>query len=184
MLLKGVMSQRKNAVSEGNRQASGYYGAGLLAEILVASIGVALLACALGANQRWLDRHFVPSFFLPRHWYVVIETLVRLAMGIVGVWLALIAQRQAGRFAARTPARAFQVVIAVGLALGASELLLRYVHLRPAEWLWPADEPRRQVDPRLGWTRVSGRTGYKDIGGGGGAYRPPCARQFCSPASR
>src|ERR1700734_3847443 len=165
MLLKGVMSQRKNAVSEGNLQASGYYGAGLLAEILVASIGVALLACALGANQRWLDRHFVPSFFLPRHWYVVIETLVRLAMGIVGVWLALIARRRAGRFAAGTPARAFQVVIAVGLALGASELLLRYVHLRPAEWLWPADEPRRQVDPRLGWTWGSGRTGYKDIGG-------------------
>ena len=159
------MSQRKNAVSEHNRQASGYYGARLLAEILVASIGVALLACALEANQRWLDRHFVPSFFLPRHWYVVIETLVRVAMGIVGAWLALIARRRAGRFAAGTPARVFQVVIAVILALGASELLLRHVHLRPAEWLSPADEPRRQVDPRLGWTWVPGRTGHKDIGG-------------------
>ena len=162
---QGVMSHRKNAVSERNRQGSGYYGARLLAEILVASIGVALLACALGANQRWLDRHFVPSFFLPRHWYVVMETLVRLAMGIVGAWLALIARPRAGRFAARTPARAFQVVIALVLALGASELLLRYVHLRPAEWLSPADEPHRQVDPRLGWTWVPARTGHKDIGG-------------------
>ena len=112
------MSQRKNAVSEHNQQASGYYGARLIAEILVASIGVALLACALGANQRWLDRHFVPSFFLPRHWYVVIETLVRLAMGIVGAWLALIARPRAGRFAARTPARAFQVVIAAAMLRG------------------------------------------------------------------
>src|SRR5438067_1480077 len=137
----------------------------MLAEIGVAAVGVLLVACALAANQRWLDRHFVPSFFLPRHWYVVIETLVRLAMGIVGAGLALIARPRAGRFLARTPARAFQILIAVVLALGASELLLRYVHLRPAEWLSLADEPRRQVDPRLGWTWLPARTGHKDIGG-------------------
>jgi hypothetical protein len=66
---QGVISHRENAVSEPTRQPSGYFGARLLAEILVASIGLALLACAIGANQRWLDRHFVPSFFLPRQWY-------------------------------------------------------------------------------------------------------------------
>jgi hypothetical protein len=123
------------------------------------------LACALGANQRWLDRHFVPSFFLPHHSYVVIEKLVRLAMGIVGAWLALIARQRAGGFAARTPARTFQIVIAVVLALGVSELLLRHVHLRSAQWLSPTDEPLRQVDPRLGWTWIPARTGHKDIGG-------------------
>ena len=32
----------------------------------VASLGVALVASALLANQRWLDRHFLPSLFLPR----------------------------------------------------------------------------------------------------------------------
>src|SRR5438876_1185857 len=32
-------------------------------EIAIASIGVALVACALAANQGWLDRHFLPSFF-------------------------------------------------------------------------------------------------------------------------
>jgi hypothetical protein len=111
-----------------NRQAAGYNGARLLAEILVASIGVALLACALVANQRWLDRNFVPSFFLPRHSYVVFQTLARLGMSIMGAWLLLIARPHAGRFAARTPARAFQIVIAVVLALGASDLLLRYTH--------------------------------------------------------
>ena len=91
--------------------------------------------------------------------------MARLAMGIVGAWLLLIARPHAGRFAARTPARAFQVVISVVLALGASDLLLRYTHLRPAEWLSPTDEPRRQVDPRLGWTWVPARTGHKNIGG-------------------
>jgi hypothetical protein len=159
------MSQRLSVASERNRQAYGYRGARLLTEILVAATGVALLACVLGANQRWLDRHFVPSFFLPHHSYMLIETLVRLAMGIVGAWLAFIARPRAGRFAARTPARAFQVVIAVVLALGASELLLRYVHFRPTEWQSPADEPRRQVDLRLGWTWIPARTGHEDIGG-------------------
>jgi hypothetical protein len=162
---QGLESERIGAVVAHNRHPSGYYGARLLAETLVASIGVALLACTLVANQRWLDRHFVPSFFLPRHSYVVMQTLARLAMGIVGAWLLLIARPHAGRFAARRPARAFQVVISVVLALGASDLLLRYTHLRPAEWLSPTDEPRRQVDPRLGWTWVPARTGHKNIGG-------------------
>lgn len=85
-------------------------------------------------------------------------------MAILGTWLALLARRRAGRFAARTPARVFHVVIAVVLALGASELLLSYVHLRPAEWLSAKDEPRRQPDPRLGWTWIPGRTGHKSIG--------------------
>jgi hypothetical protein len=56
-------------------------------------------------------------------------------------------------------------LIAVVLAIGASELVLNRVHLRPAEWLSADDEPRRQLDPRLGWTWVPERTGHKSIGG-------------------
>jgi hypothetical protein len=141
------------------------FWARVIAETAVASVGIALLSCALIANQRFLDRHFVPSFFLPRHWYVVLQTSGRLAMAILGTWLALVARRRAGRFAARTPAGAFRIVIAVVLALGASELVLIRVHLRPAEWLSAEDEPRRQPDPRLGWTWVPARTGQKSIGG-------------------
>jgi hypothetical protein len=55
--------------------------------------------------------------------------------------------------------------IALVLALGASEILLTHVHLRPAEWLSAQDEPRRQPDPRLGWTWLPDRTGHKNIGG-------------------
>src|SRR5690242_6438979 len=122
----------------------------IIAETAVASVGIALLSCALIANQRFLDRHFVPSFFLPRHWYVVLQTSGRLAMAILGTWLVLVARRRIGRFAARTPAGAIRIVIAVVLALGVSELVLNHVRLRPAEWLSAADEPRRQPDPRLG----------------------------------
>ncbi|MGH3429200.1 MAG: hypothetical protein ACRDQZ_16800, partial [Mycobacteriales bacterium] len=57
------------------------------------------------------------------------------------------------------------VVIAAVLALGAGELALRHLDLRPVEWLLPNDEPRRQPDPRLGWIWVPARTGHKSIGG-------------------
>jgi len=43
--------------------------------------------------------------------------------------------------------------------------VLNRVHLRPAEWLSADDEPRRQLDPRLGWAWVPERTGHKSIGG-------------------
>jgi hypothetical protein len=132
---------------------------------VVASVGITLLSCAFIANQQFLDRHFVPSFFLPRDWYVVLQTSGRLVMAILGTWLALVARGRVGRFAARTPEGAFYVVMAVVLALGASELVLSRVHLRPGEWLSAADEPRRQPDPRLGWTWVPERTGHKNIGG-------------------
>lgn len=141
------------------------FWARIVAEAAVASVGIALLSCALIANQRFLDRHFVPSFFLPHRWYVALQTSGRLAMAILGTWLALVARRRAGWFAARTPSGALSIPIAVVLGIGASELLLNRVHLRPAEWLSAKDEPRRQPDPQLGWTWVPARTGYKSIGG-------------------
>jgi len=137
----------------------------LMAEIAIASIGGALFVCALAANQRWLDRHFLPSFLFPRQWYVLLETGVRLVMGTLGVWLALVVRPRAGRFAARTPARALHIVFAAVVALGASELALRRVHLRPTEWLSPDEEPRRRPDPRLGWTLMPARTGHNTIAG-------------------
>src|SRR6266436_7397750 len=94
------------------------FWARVILEAAVASIGIALLSCALIANQRFLDRHFVPSFFLPRHWYVVLQTSGRLAMAIVGTWLAVVGRRRTGRFAARTPEGALRSVIAVVVAIG------------------------------------------------------------------
>src|SRR5215467_4286148 len=148
-----IHSQRKHVLAR------------VITEIAVASVGIGLSSCAIIANRRFLDRHFVPSFFLPHHSYVLLQTSGRLAMAILGAWLVLVARHRAGRFAERTPAGVLHITIAVVLALGASELLLTHVHLRPAEWLSPNDEPRRQPDARLGWTWVPERTGHKNIGG-------------------
>src|SRR5260370_11613149 len=86
-------------------------------------------------------------------------------MAYACVWLAFVARRRAAHFAARTPTGALRIVIAVILARGTSELVLGHMHLRPAEWLSANAEPRRQPDPRLGWTWVPARTGHKSIGG-------------------
>jgi len=56
-------------------------------------------------------------------------------------------------------------VVAAALALVASELTLGRLDLGPTEWLVSEDEPRRQPDPRLGWTLVPTRIGHGTIGG-------------------
>jgi hypothetical protein len=134
-------------------------------EILVALIGVALIAVAVGANQAWLDRHFLPSFLLPRRLYVRLETVVRVALAAIGALLAFVARPRAGRMAARTSAHPLRIAIAVVLALGASELVLDRMSDRAGPSRWMREEPRRQPDPRLGWTFVPARSGRSTVGG-------------------
>ena len=123
------------------------------------------MVCALAANQQWLDRHFLPSFFLPRRWYVLIESTVRIGLAALGLLLALVRRRPIARLVMRTPARAIPVALATLLAIGASELVLRTGGLRPHGWLVPDEEPRRRPDPRLGWTLMPDRVGQNRIGG-------------------
>ena len=136
----------------------------LIVETVVASIGVALLACAIVANQGWLDRHFLPSFFMPPLWYARLELSVRILLAALGAALVFIVRPRAGQFAARS-AGLLRVAIAAVLAFGASELVLRYVRLPAAEWLVADEEPRRRPDPRLGWTFEPSRTGRSTVGG-------------------
>jgi hypothetical protein len=135
------------------------------AEIAITLIGGALVAGALAANQPWLDKHFLPSWFLPRRWYVWIETAVRLVMAAVGLALAFCARPRVARFAARAPGIVVRVAIAGALAFAASELVLRRVHLRATGWLVHDEEPRRRPDARLGWTFVPARTGHNRVAG-------------------
>lgn len=136
-----------------------------VAELVVAAVGVVCVAIAIGANQRWLDRHFLPSFLLPHSWFTLIETTVRVALAVLGAWLLTSARRRTGRFAQQEPMLAVTVVAAVVLAFGAGELALKYMKVQPGEWLFPDEEPLRQIDARLGWTFVSPRLGHMTIGG-------------------
>jgi hypothetical protein len=136
-----------------------------VAELVAAAIGIACLAIALGANQRWLDRHFLPSFLWPRDWYTTIATSVRIALAALGAWIVSDGRRRIGRFAQCAPSVALHSALAVVVALLAAEVALKYVKLRPAEWLFPDEEPRRQPDSRLGWVFVPSRSGHRAIGG-------------------
>jgi len=131
------------------------------AEWFVAITGLALVAGGIAATQPWLDRHFLPSFLMSRQTYVRIETVVRLAIALSGFALITGARRAARWVTTRTLA----VLAAIVLALAASELVLRTVHLRPTEWRAINEEPRREPDPRLGWTFVPARTAYGTNGG-------------------
>ena len=133
-------------------------------ELVAATFGTALIVAAIAANQSWLDRHFLPSFFIPRHWYVLIETVVRGAIGAAGAALVLGRSRLV-HLIMRAPMMTVWVVVAAILAVAASEVALRWTRLQPTGWLLREEEPRRQDDPHLGWVLVPARTGRTTVGG-------------------
>jgi hypothetical protein len=133
-------------------------------EAATAFIGTVLLLCAGFATQPWLDRHLLPSWFLPRPWLVLIESLVRVVLAAAGLWLVVWLRPRAGRLLASAPGAVMRSAIAIVLALGAAELVLRQVQSRPLGWLVPEEEPRRRRDPRLGWTFEPARTGQHAAG--------------------
>jgi hypothetical protein len=137
----------------------------VIVEVAIAALGIALLLCAVLANQRWLDRHFLPSWFVPHHWWVLMESSVRVMLAAAGIWLVLWVRPRLGRLIASSPALAVSSAIAAVLALGAGELVLRYGQFRPSGWLVPEAEPRLRPDQRLGWTLVPARTGQSTVGG-------------------
>lgn len=140
-----------------------------MAEIAAAAVAAALLVAALLMNQHWVDRHFLPSFYPTHQQYSILVLAARIVMMTLAAWLAVVARPRLGRFVERDPVGAFSlcvsIAIAILLALGASEVVLRFALMRPAEWLWHDEEPRRQADPRLGWTFAPSRAGRVEIGG-------------------
>ena len=143
----------------------------VVAEILVALIGMALLGCALAADRQWLDRHFLPAFFATRRVYVLAACLARIAIAALGAALALGARPRIGAFIARVPASTLaadtaRVSLAVGLALGTSELMLhRTLFGLAAEERPASEEPLRRRDHRLGWIFVPSHTGHGTFAG-------------------
>jgi hypothetical protein len=95
---------------------------------------------------------------------VWIETVVRSAIGTAGAILVVSRGRLASIFSG-APRMTVHVVVAAVLAIVSSEVVLRWVHLRPTEWLLPEQEPRRQDDPLLGWVMAPDRTGRRTISG-------------------
>jgi hypothetical protein len=140
-----------------------------VAGIALAALGIGLALGAAAVPQASLDAHFLPIFFVSHPAYVLGETLARAAIAAAGVAL-VVAARPFARFVGRTPPRtlaadAARLALALALALGASELVLRYSFDDAKEAPPAAEEPRRQADPRLGWVFVPARLGRDAVGG-------------------
>lgn len=135
------------------------------AEIATALAGLGLLTWALIADQRWFDSHFLPAFFVSRDAYVRGEWLGRIAAALLGLVLALVVRPRVGRFVARRPALVLATAAAVVLAFVTSELILRQLHANAAVEEPFGQEPRRRLDPRLGWTFVPSRVAHHVEGG-------------------
>ena len=130
------------------------------------AIGFALVARrSLAANQAWLDRHFLPSFFLPRHWYVWIETGVRVVLAMAGLALML------GRFACRASADAraalTSAVIAAAVLAIVAERGRASRHARAPDRVAAARRRAAAAGRRVnsGWVLAPGRTGRSRVGG-------------------
>jgi hypothetical protein len=128
------------------------------AETAVACIGCALIAAAAAANQAWLDRHFLPSYWTPREVIVRNELFVRIAVAVLGAAIILTA-RLVGRLLAREPLYVFTISLAIVLALGATELALRSRHIAAPAVFTSGTEPRSHLDARLGWLFDVSRSG-------------------------
>ena len=127
------------------------FAARIVGETVVALIGIALLACAVAANQRWLDRHFLPAYNVSRHVYVLVESFARVVTAAIGAAFAIVVRPRFGRLVARVPARtlladAARVALAVALALGTSEVVLRQMFSRATEEQPADEEPLRRPD--------------------------------------
>jgi hypothetical protein len=126
------------------------------------------LAWALVADQQWFDAHFLPAFFVSRDTYVRGEWMGRIAAALLGIVLALVVRPRVGRFVARRPALVISTCVASVLAFATSELILRQLHVHAAPEEPFGQEPRRRLDPRLGWTFVPSRSvrhleGHREI---------------------
>ena len=131
----------------------------IVTEIASAFVGVLLVACAVGANQQWIDSHFLPLFFMSAGVERLTEQVVRIGICALGILLAFVIRRRLGRLVARNPVRVAVTLLAVVLAFGEAELLLRRQHVRAVEEPIAAQEPLRQLDPHLGWMFIPSRSG-------------------------
>lgn len=130
-----------------------------LTEVSVAGLGTALILAASVAGQDWWDRHFMPVFAIERATMVAAEQTVRGFVGLAGAALALVLRRPIAAMLSRaTLGGSLRILLAVALALGAGELILRTHPPHPHDADPLQLEPRRRADPRLGWVFVPARS--------------------------
>jgi hypothetical protein len=125
------------------------------AGVLVGAVAALFLVFAARASPAWFERHVVvPAYRLPPPaWILPVVRSGAVAIGLGLAACAWVAYRRA------TPGGAFRVALALLLAAGASEVVLRVFDRPEAQKPNPRLEWILGVpDPRTGWAFVPNRT--------------------------
>ena len=131
-------------------------------------VGVALLAFAWMMNEHWLVTHFPPDYFPPYSWIENVVQVMRAILIAVGAGVIFFIGRKGGSALNRSGGwilPAVATILAITLALGAAEFILRSSGW---QWVLPREmmrEPLRLHDPVLGWIPKPSHTGYLVTGG-------------------
>lgn len=151
-------------------RTSGQSPAPRIAEALCIALGTAAILLAVLANHGWLDRHLLPQMFMPRERQILIwraERGVAIALGlalILPVRRAVAAKVRAGQ-GRDLLLSIVSAGVAAGLALAASEAVLRTADWEKLERWVAEEEPLRHADPVLGWVNVPVRVGFESYDG-------------------
>jgi hypothetical protein len=144
--------------------------AALAANLLIAAIGLALVAFAAAASHAWAGRHFLPTFAWSRGFQIGLIDGLRVLLALIGLFLLLFARPRAVRTIKAGRGRPLLVstlsaALAVGAALAATEAVLHTRGWRATQERWGTKEPLRRPDARLGWTFVPHHWGQAEIDG-------------------
>jgi hypothetical protein len=140
-------------------------------EAALATFGVALILAAIAAGPSWWDRHFMPIFAIQRSTLVAAEMAMRGVIGMAGAVLLVVLRRPiAAALSRATTGGALRTSLAVVVALGSSELILRAHPPYPHDADPLEQEPRRQADPWLGWVFAPARSVLAEEAGRRVAY--------------
>ncbi len=139
-------------------------------EIVVSLLGALLRVFALAATNAWLDRHFMPSYFVSRHARSSVLSLLRVAAAATSVLLALVLRPRVGRWMAPVSGRALlgaavRILLAAALAIGVSEIVLRRTFRHSASEEPASEVPHRRLDGELGWVFAPNQTSYDTVAG-------------------
>jgi hypothetical protein len=141
-----------------------------IAEGSSVALGALLILCAALADHGWLDRHLLPQMFMPRGEQVLIWSVERAVAGAFGLLLAFPIRRLLGRIVRAGGGRDLALSLlmtgaAIGLAVLASEAVLRTGDWERLERWVAEEEPLRHADPLIGWVNVPNRVGFETYDG-------------------
>ena len=143
---------------------------GRIVNAATAAFGLGLVAFAAAAGRGWTERHFLPTWAWGWDVQLRIVLVLRILLALAGLLLILLVRPRLVRAVAAGRGRdilfgSLSALLAVGAALGVTEIVLRTRTWHAVQERPESVEPRRLRDPLLGWTFLPNHVGSVSLGG-------------------